>query len=348
MFALDLPDAVSPHVEEQVEASTFEAHFTPGPRREPGSQQNYTHKKDKSPSDINSLTSYLKEVYTHKLLDKDEEERLGKLIQEGDARARQVMVQSNLRLVINIAKKYLNSGMSFQDLIQEGNIGLIEAVEKFDYSRGCRFATYATWWIRQAIMRAIANQARLIRLPVHVLEIYRNYQKLVSECVKEKGEAPPIEDISKALFPVSEEKIHRKLSRKLKRCISLDDDRVSRKRDELEEMAAQKLMEIVSIAHEPLSLESPVGEDEFCIGDIIPSRSPGVSHFVSSEVKAIFDNISIRERKILALRFGFVDGIAKTLNEISQEFGISKERVRQKQDDALRKLRKFMKKKDWV
>jgi len=304
-------------------------------------------KKEKN-YEINSLTSYLKDVYHHKLLSKDEEESLGRRIAAGDETAKEMMIQSNLRLVINIAKRYLNSGLTLQDLIQEGNIGLIEAVEKFDYRKGCRFATYATWWVRQAILRSIANQARTIRLPVHILEVYRRYQQIVTESIKSKGETPPIDEISRKLFPVCAEKIRKKMSRSLKQCLSVDDDRVVGKVREMEDEAVQKLAEIVSIANEPISLEAPVGDEHTCIGDLIPADNSPLSQFTNHEVRSLFDNITERERKILALRYGFIDGVARTLNEISQEFGISKERVRQKEDDALKKLKKIMKRKDWV
>jgi RNA polymerase primary sigma factor len=298
--------------------------------------------------DINSLTTYLKDVYHHRLLDKEDEETLARRIEKGDDEAKRVLTQSNLRLVINIAKKYLNSGMTFQDLIQEGNIGLIEAVEKFNYKKGCRFATYATWWIRQAILRAIANQARIIRLPVHILEVYRKYQRIFTESIKEKGEAPSIEEVSLMLFPVDREKMRRKLSRSLKRCIAGDDPELGEKVAEMEIEAASRLREIVSIANDPVSLEMPIGDEHTCIADLLPSETTPIMQITNNEVRELFDNITQREKAILALRYGFVDGVAKTLSEISKEFGISKERVRQKEDDALAKLRKLMNRKDWM
>ncbi len=304
-------------------------------------------KKEKN-YEINSFTSYLKDVYHHRLLSKQEEEELGRRIARGDEQAKEIMIQSNLRLVINIAKRYLNSGLTLQDLIQEGNIGLMEAVEKFDYRKGCRFATYATWWVRQAILRSIANQARTIRLPVHILEVYRRYQQIVTESIKSTGETPSMEEISRKLFPVSEEKIRKKLSRSLRQCLAVNDTRVLTKIKEMEDEAVQKLAEIVSIANEPISLEAPVGDEHTCIGDLIPAESSPLSQFTNHEVRNLFDSITEREKKILALRYGFIDGVARTLNEISQEFGISKERVRQKEDDALKKLKKIMKRKDWV
>jgi RNA polymerase primary sigma factor len=307
-----------------------------------------TRSKREEGKDINSLTTYLKDVYQHRLLDKDDEEELAILIEQGDDDAKRILTQSNLRLVINIAKKYLNSGMSFQDLIQEGNIGLIEAVEKFNYKKGCRFATYATWWIRQAILRAIANQARIIRLPVHILEIYRKYQRIYTESIKERGEAPSTEEASRSLFPIDREKIRRKLSRSLKRCVALDDPEVEERVSDMECEAATRLREIVSIANEPVSLEMPIGDEHTCIADLLPAESTPVTQITNNEVRGLFDNITEREKAILALRYGFVDGVAKTLSEISKEFGISKERVRQKEDDALAKLRKVMNRRDWL
>lgn len=307
-----------------------------------------TKEKRENPGEINPLTAYLKDVYQFKLLNKEEEEILARRIKDGDKQARFRMIQSNLRLVINIAKRYLYSGMSFLDLIQEGNIGLIEAVEKFDYSRECRFATYATWWIRQAILRAIANQMRLIRLPVHILEIYRKYQKIVADSLKENGEAPAVEEISRILFPVSKEKIRKKLSKKNKKCLTVDEPHVVEKIRETENEFAQKLQDIITMAHEPVSLETTIGEEDTRIGDLLPAKAVNQNQFISNELSRIFQHVSIRERKILALRYGFIDGVARTLSEISAEFEISKERVRQKEEDALKKLRKYVKKNEWI
>lgn len=351
MFAFDLPEVITDQVKEKGKALFSHLDLSLGigsPQEESKFLYHSSKKKRSACSEVTSLTAYLKEVYQYKLLDREEEEQLGRRIMAGDEQAKQIMVQSNLRLVINIAKKYLNSGMCFQDLIQEGNIGLIEAVEKYDYRRGCRFATYATWWIKQAIIRATANQARLIRLPVHILEMYRKYQKLVSENIKNHGAILSMEEASNKLFPVSIDKIRKKLSRKYKRCLSINDARVKKKQRELEAEAAQRLKEIVSIAQDPLSLESPIGDDEFSIGDMISAHVTESSQFTNKEVRDLFDNITTRERKILALRFGFIDGIARTLDEISQKFGISKERIRQKQDDALKKLKKVMNEIDWL
>ncbi|MHB2017737.1 MAG: sigma-70 family RNA polymerase sigma factor [Candidatus Xenobia bacterium] len=298
--------------------------------------------------DINSLTAYLQDVYRIKLLTAEEERDLAIRIAADEMQARRDLIEANLRLVISIAKKFLGLGMTFQDLIQEGNIGLMEAVEKFDHTRGCRFATYATWWIRQSIIRAIANQGRMIRLPVHIAEAFQRYLQLSVKYTQQHGKAPPIEDTSKVLFPVCKDKIRRKLAKSLKTELEETDPRVQAKIVEMEDLASDRLKEILAVAQEPVSLETPLGEEDTCLGDLVAAPGDPEAPIMVSELAELLKHLSDRERKILAMRFGLVDGTVRTLQEISDEFGISKERIRQKEEDALRKLKAVMVKQDWL
>jgi RNA polymerase primary sigma factor len=298
--------------------------------------------------DYNSLSAYFKEVSKISLLTAEEEKILAHQIACGSEYAKQKLIESNLRLVISIAKKFMGLGMPLQDLIQEGNLGLMEAVEKFDPAKGCRFATYATWWIRQSIIRGIANQGRMIRLPVHIEEVFRKFLQICFKHVQEKGVPPSLADISKVLFPVCAERVRKKLSRSYKEILSVEDVRVHEKVKELEKAALDKLKEILSIAQDPISLEAPLGEDDYCIADLVSSEVKEEPPIFKNELGRLFEGLSEREKKILSLRFGLLDGHQRTLQEISEEFGISKERIRQKEDDALKKLRIAMHKEDWV
>jgi len=298
---------------------------------------------------INSLTTYLQEVHEIDLLTPAQEVELAMGVEAGREESRRHLVEANLRLVISVAKKYLGLGMAFQDLIQEGNLGLMEAVERFDYRRGCRFATYATWWIRQSIIRAIANQGKTIRLPVHIMEAFQKFLKISVAHIQQNGQPPALEDVSRLLFPVSPDKVRRKLARQLKMPnLALDDPRVLDKINEAEELATTKLKEILAVAQDPASLESPLGDDEACLGDLIAADPVPETPVLKEEIGGLFQILSLRERKILALRFGLIDGNTRTLEEISGEFGISKERIRQKEEDALNKLRAVMRKRDWM
>ncbi|HXE73160.1 MAG TPA: sigma-70 family RNA polymerase sigma factor, partial [Candidatus Nitrosotenuis sp.] len=251
-------------------------------------------------------------------------------------------------LVISIAKKFVGLGMSFQDLIQEGNMGLMEAVNKFDYRRGCRFATYATWWIRQSIMRAIANQGRTIRLPVHICEILQKYIQISARHIQQTGRPPAIEEVARRLFPVSSEKVRKKLARSMKQELDIEDPRVQARVAEQESLAIARLKNILQVALEPVSLDTPLGEEETCLGDLIASEPASEVPILDNEMARLLRHLNERERRILILRFGLVDGVVRTLQEISDEFGISKERIRQKEEDALRKLRTVMRKQDWL
>lgn len=298
--------------------------------------------------DINSLTAYLQEVYKIPLLSPEEERSLAERIKMHDASARRALIEANLRLVISIAKKFLGLGLTFQDLIQEGNIGLMEAVEKFDPTRGCRFATYATWWIRQSIIRSIANQGRTIRLPVHIAEAFQKFIQMQVKHLQEHGRAPGLHLVSKVLFPVCEDKVRRKVSKSLKQELAPEDPRVRAKVEEMEMASLTRLKEILAVAQEPVSLETPLGEEDTCIGDLVAAQVTPDLPVMRVEMARLLEHLNERERKILAFRFGLIDGNIRTLQEISDEFGISKERIRQKEEDALRKLRMVMTRDDWL
>ena len=254
---------------------------------------------------------YLKGIGQVDLLDKQEEVELAKRIEEGDEEAKSQLVQANLRLVVSIAKKYVGKGMSFLDLIQEGNMGLMKAVEKFDYTKGYKFSTYATWWIRQAITRAIADQGRTIRVPVHMVEKINKLIKIQRQLLQEKGREPTPEEIAEEM-----------------------------------DVSAEKVSEIKKIAQESVSLDTPIGEEEdSSLGDFIedtktPEPSSTVSkNLLKEQLDSVLDTLTDREKRILELRFGIEDGRPRTLEEVGKEFGVTRERIRQIEAKALRKLR---------
>ena len=254
---------------------------------------------------------YLKEIGKIPLLKADEEVVLARRMEEGDEFAKQELAEANLRLVVSIAKRYVGRGMSFLDLIQEGNLGLMKAVEKFDYTRGFKFSTYATWWIRQAITRAIADQARTIRIPVHMVETINKLVRVQRQLVQEFGRDPLPEEIAKEM--------------------NLD---------------VEKVREIQKIAQEPVSLETPIGEEEDShLGDFIPddeilSPSDAATFIMLKEqLEGVLETLTDREKKVLILRFGLDDGRARTLEEVGKEFDVTRERIRQIEAKALRKLR---------
>ena len=254
---------------------------------------------------------YLKEIGRVPLLTPEEEVDLAVRISNGDEAAKKRLSEANLRLVVSIAKRYLGRGMQFLDLIQEGNLGLIKAVEKFDYTKGFKFSTYATWWIRQAITRAIADQARTIRIPVHMVETINKVKKVSSQLLHANGREPSAEEIAEEL-----------------------------------DMPVDKVREIMRVAQEPVSLETPIGEEEDShLGDFIPdddapAPADAASHTLLKEtLSSVLDSLTPREEKVLRLRFGLEDGRSRTLEEVGKEFNVTRERIRQIEAKALRKLR---------
>lgn len=254
---------------------------------------------------------YLKEIGKVPLLSSEQEVELAKRIEQGDEQAKKQLAEANLRLVVSIAKRYVGRGMLFLDLIQEGNLGLIKAVEKFDFTKGFKFSTYATWWIRQAITRAIADQARTIRIPVHMVETINKLIRIERQLLQELGRAPQPEEIAEQM-----------------------------------EMPPEKVREIMKIAQEPVSLETPIGEEEDShLGDFIPDddalapAEAAAFTMLKEQLISVLDTLTPREEKVLRLRFGLDDGRARTLEEVGKEFNVTRERIRQIEAKALRKLR---------
>lgn len=254
---------------------------------------------------------YLKEIGKVSLLTADEEIELAKRMEQGDEDAKKRLAEANLRLVVSIAKRYVGRGMLFLDLIQEGNLGLIKAVEKFDYHKGYKFSTYATWWIRQAITRAIADQARTIRIPVHMVETINKLIRVSRQLLQELGREPLPEEIAKEL-----------------------------------DMPVERVREILKISQEPVSLETPIGEEEdshlgdFIQDDNVPVPAEAAAQtLLKEQLDEVLDTLTEREQKVLRLRFGMNDGRARTLEEVGKEFDVTRERIRQIEAKALRKLR---------
>ena len=254
---------------------------------------------------------YFKEIGKVPLLSAEEERELAIRIEQGDEEAKKKLCESNLRLIVSIARRYLNRGLSFLDLIQEGNLGLIKAVEKFDYTKGYKFSTYATWWIRQAITRSIADQARTIRIPVHMVETINKLIRISRQLLQEYGREPTSEEIAREMG-----------------------------------ISVEKVREIKKISQDPVSLETPIGEEEDShLGDFIPDEdipSPvdaAAYSMLQKQLREVLDTLSEREKKVLILRFGLDDGRPRTLEEVGKEFNVTRERIRQIEAKALRKLR---------
>jgi RNA polymerase primary sigma factor len=283
----------------------------------------FTMEKEEEEFDLNDLSvppgvkindpvrMYLKEIGRVDLLSADEEIELAKRIEKGDEEAKRRLAEANLRLVVSIAKRYVGRGMLFLDLIQEGNMGLIKAVEKFDYDKGFKFSTYATWWIRQAITRAIADQARTIRIPVHMVETINKLIRVQRQLLQDLGRDPSPEEIGAEM-----------------------------------ELTPEKVREILKIAQEPVSLETPIGEeDDSHLGDFIedqdalaPSEAAAYE-LLKEQLEDVLDTLTDREENVLRLRFGLDDGRTRTLEEVGKVFGVTRERIRQIEAKALRKLR---------
>ena len=254
---------------------------------------------------------YLKEIGTVPLLSADEELRLAKRKAEGDESAKERLIEANLRLVVSIAKRYTGRGMSFLDLVQEGNLGLIKGVEKFDYTKGYKLSTYATWWIRQSVTRALADQARTIRVPVHMVETINKMSKMQRKLTLELGYEPSVTELAEAL-----------------------------------EMSEDKVMEIMQIAREPASLETPIGEEDdsnlgdfVADGNVVTPEGNVESVMLREHIDALLGDLKERERQVIVLRFGLEDGHPRTLEEVGKEFNVTRERIRQIEAKALRKLR---------
>ncbi len=301
-------------IEHGVELVEGEQHKTP-PHEQPQPEEEKVVAAPKldlsvEPS-LDSLRLYLREIGKVSLLTADQEVSLAKRIERGDMSAKTQMTEANLRLVVSIAKGYLGRGLSFLDLIQEGSLGLIRAVEKFDYRKGYKFSTYATWWIRQAITRAIADQARTIRIPVHMVETINKLIRVSRGLLQELGREPTAEEIAERML-----------------------------------ITADKVREIVKVSQEPVSLETPIGEEEDShLGDFIPDNqalapSDAASHkLLKEQVESVLEGLTGRERRVLQLRFGLEDGRTRTLEEVGREFNVTRERIRQIEAKALRKLR---------
>lgn len=280
----------------------------------PNFDLNLSDKKLDYASSVNlndTVKLYLKEIGKYPLLSATQEVELAKKMSEGNARAKSKLTEANLRLVVSIAKRYLGRGLPFLDLIQEGNLGLMKAVDKFDYQKGFKFSTYATWWIRQAITRAIADQARIIRIPVHMVEIINKLKKVANQLLHKNGHNAKAEEIAAVL-----------------------------------NMPEQKVEEILRISQEPVSLETPVGEeDDSHLSDFIPNDEVSAPADVASHMLLkehlidVLETLSKREEKVLRLRFGLEDGRSRTLEEVGKEFDVTRERIRQIEAKALRKLR---------
>jgi RNA polymerase primary sigma factor len=254
---------------------------------------------------------YLKEIGTYPLLTIEDEINLAKRIENGDEYAKKQLAESNLRLVVSIAKRYVGRGLSFLDLIQEGNLGLIKAVDKFDYTKGYKFSTYATWWIRQSITRSIADQSRTIRIPVHMSEVINKTYRVSRNLLQELGREPTEQELSKAL-----------------------------------DMPIEKVREILKVSADPISLDTPIGEeDDSHLGDFIKDDSivgpedAAAYAMLQDQISKLLNTLTEREQRVLTLRFGLDDGRTRTLEEVGKEFNVTRERIRQIEAKALRKLR---------
>ncbi len=307
-------------------------------------------KKTEQFDEMVEMEPYYRQISRSRLLDAEEERDLGRRVQQGDLQARQALAEANLRLVVKIARQFRFAKFSLSDLVQEGNLGLLEAVEKFDPDKGCRFSTYACWWIRQAITRAIANKGRTIRLPVHINELLQKYHRLNNLARANTGCDATIGEAAQALMPVDVEVACKKAGRSLKgKRLSPDDPRVAQMVRRMEARAQGRLEEILRMAHQPVSLELPVGEDsESSLKDLLRGEEELQSDSLDRESLAwLLSHLTEKERLLLALRYGFDGGEGKTFAELAEIFGISRESVRQKEMRALNKLRELALRARW-
>ena len=309
-----LDDLYNTLMENGIEVVAEDAGATDGPKKEVEEEENLVLSDEEITKDINindPVRMYLKEIGRISLLSTEEELELSVKIANGDEMAKNVLAESNLRLVVSIAKRYVGRGLLFLDLIQEGNIGLMKAVEKFDYGKGYKFSTYATWWIRQAITRALADQARTIRVPVHMVETINKMARVQRQMTLELNREP------------SEEELAEKMG-----------------------ITVEKVREVMKISQDPVSLDTPIGEeDDSHLGDFIKderSMSPeeyATNEILKEEIKNVLMTLQEREQEVLELRFGLVDGTSHTLEEVGKKFNVTRERIRQIEAKALRKLR---------
>jgi RNA polymerase primary sigma factor len=293
-------------------------------------------------STADPLRLYVRQMGNGRVLTREEERELARRKDEGDPDAKRRLIEANLRLVMSITRNYTRAGVPLLDLIQEGNLGLIRAVEKFDYHLGFKLSTYATWWIRQAITRAIADQARTIRIPVHMVETINRLIRVSRTLLQELGREPTVEEIARRM---SRDEIIRELRDKLQREPTEEetDERVA---EGPQTVSPEKVREIMKVSQEPVSLETPIGEEEDShLGDFIPdlasvAPADAASHqLLKEQVEGVLDSLTPRERRVLQLRFGLEDGRSRTLEEVGRDFNVTRERIRQIEAKALRKLR---------
>lgn len=307
-------------------------------------------KNSKNFSQVNELTGYYRQISETELLTAEQEKALARRVQDGDQEAKVALAEANLRLVVKVARKFRHPDLTLADMVQEGNLGLLEAVDKFDPDKGCRFSTYACWWIRQAISRAIANKGRTIRLPVHINELLSKYRKLNNQVRSARGSDATLEEAAQEILPVDHETARRKANRKHReKNLDHNDPRVKKMVNRLEQRAQNKLQTILSMASPPVSLELPVGEEsDSTLKDLIPGqedlKAPGLER---ESLAWLLSHLSDKERTLLALRYGFDGGSGRTFSELADIFGVSRESIRQQELRALKKLRELATNAKW-
>ena len=299
-------------------------------------------KKRQHPEALDEMALYYRQITKRPLLDAEQERELAYRVRKGDLEARRDLAEANLRLVVKLARQFRFAKFSLSDLIQEGNLGLLEAVEKFDPDKGCRFSTYACWWIRQAITRAIANKGRTIRLPVHINELLQKYNRFNNQVRACTGSDATLQEAASVLMPVDLDVALRKARRSLKGSrLSAEDPRVQSMVRRMEDKALARLEEVLRMAHQPVSLDLPVGdESDTSLKDLIPGAEDLESPELDRKSLAwLLSHLSEKERLLLALRYGFDGGEGKTFAELAEIFGVSRESVRQRETRVLSKLK---------